>query len=256
MLYEVNLGFFTGPLDLLLYLVRKEEVPIRDIEISKICDQYVAYLEAMRELDLDVAGEFLVMAAVLMRIKANELLPKSERETLADDPDFIDREKLLRQIEEYEKFKNVSRDLRGLEEENFGAYYRATPEESPFSADAFLEGREVEVFDLIMAFKRVLDGASKAPEYFMEADNVTIDDRIEFVMGRVGDGKRTRFADLFAHDPRKIVIVVTFMAILELIKMRYLWFTQDGHLGDIWLVERSVEDADAPAQGASPLTPA
>lgn len=258
MLYEVELELFKGPLDLLLYLVRKEEINIRDIEISKITDQYLAYLEVMKELNLDVAGEFLVMAAVLMRLKARELLPQSERERLEDDPDFIDREKLIKQIEEYERFKKIAEMLRDREDENFGVFYRAKPEVIEQTTDDFLAQKDVEIYDLILAFKRLMETAKNETVYYMSADQVTIDDRIEHVLGLIGESKTLPFSRLFEDDRRKLVMVVTFMAILELIKMGHITFKQDDFLGEIMIYEKeqreydivpeSTDGSDTPAQ--------
>ncbi|MBL8026705.1 MAG: segregation/condensation protein A [Fibrobacteres bacterium] len=238
MLYEVDLELFKGPLDLLLYLIRKDEISIREIEISRITDQYMAYIQALQELDLDLAGDFLVMAAVLMRLKARELLPQSEREKLDDDPDFIDREKLIKQIEEYEQFKQIATTLKEREEENFGSFYRSKAEGITFSADDFLAQKDVEIYDLLIAFKRVMETAKQAPQYYMEADNVTIDDRIESVLSQITESKTLPFSKLFEDDPRKIVLVVTFMAILELIRMQLISFSQDSDLGEIWISEK------------------
>jgi segregation and condensation protein A len=241
--YEVQLDLFRGPLDLLLYLVKKEEIRIRDIEISKITDQYLQYLEIMKTLNLDIAGEFIVMAAILLRIKAQELLPVSEREKLAEGDDFIDREKLIAQMEEYARFKRVAESLREREDENLGTFYRSQPEKVPFTADDFLEQKEVQIYDLIMVFKRVLETARKEPVYFLEADNVTIDDRIDHVLSLVQEHKQLLFADLFEDDCRRIVLVVTFMAVLELIKMDYIGLRQEEFLGDIVVYEKAEEMA-------------
>jgi segregation and condensation protein A len=245
MLYEVELELFKGPLDLLLYLVRKEEINIRDIEISKITDQYLSYLDVMKELNLDIAGEFLVMAAILMRLKARELLPQSEREKLEDDPDFIDREKLIKQIEEYERFKKVAEMLRDREDENYGVFYRAKPETVEQTADDFLAQKDVEIYDLILAFKRLMESAKNEKIYYMAADQVTIDDRIEHVMAMVAEHKQLPFTKLFEDDKRKLVMVVTFMAILELVKMNHITFRQDEFLGEIMIVEKEQRDFDA-----------
>jgi segregation and condensation protein A len=242
MTYEVELDLFKGPLDLLLYLVRKEEISIRDIEVSKITDQYLAYLEVMKELNLDIAGEFLVMAAILIRLKARELLPQSEREKLEDDPDFIDREKLIRQIEEYERFKKIAEMLRDREDENYGVFYRSKPETVEQTADDFLAQKDVEIYDLILAFKRLMETAKNEPVYYMEADQITIDDRIEHVMALVAEQKELPFTKLFEDDKRKIVMVVTFMAILELVKMGHITFRQSDFLGEILIVENEERD--------------
>jgi len=253
--YEVQLDLFKGPLDLLLYLVKKEEISIRDIEISKITDQYIQYLEVMKTLNLEIAGEFIVMAAVLLRIKAQELLPVSEREKLAEGDDYIDREKLIAQMEEYARFKKIAGSLRGMEEENLGTFYRTQAEKIPFTADDFLEQKEVQIYDLIMVFKRVLESATKEPQYYLEADNVTIDDRIDHVLSLVQEQKQLGFTDLFRDDQRKIVLVVTFMAVLELIKMGYIGLRQEEFLGDIVVYEKNEEMAAAVPDGAAAESP-
>ncbi len=244
MLYEVDLELFKGPLDLLLYLVRKEEINIRDIEVSRITDQYLAYLDVMKELNLDIAGEFLVMAAILMRLKARELLPQSVREKLEDDPDFIDREKLIKQIEEYERFKKIADMLREREDENYGVFYRPKPEAIEQTTDDFLAQKDVEIYDLIIAFKNLMEAAKKETIYYMEADSITIDDRIEHVMALMADNKKLPFTALFEDDKRKLVMVVTFMAILELIKMGHITFKQDSFLSEIMIFEKEQEDFD------------
>ena len=244
MLYEVELELFKGPLDLLLYLVRKEEISIREIQVAKITDQYLAYLEVMKDLNLDVAGEFLVMAAILMRLKARELLPQSEREKMEDDPDFIDREKLIKQIEEYERFKKIAEMLKDREDENFGVFYRPKPEMIEQTTDDFLAQKDVEIYDLILAFKRLMETAKSETVYYMEADQVTIDDRIEHVMALIAESKELPFTKLFEDDRRKLVMVVTFMAILELIKMGHITFKQSEFLGEIMLAENEQRNFD------------
>lgn len=250
--YEVQLDLFKGPLDLLLYLVRKEEISIRDIEIGKITDQYIAYLEVMKTLNLEVAGEFIVMAAILLRLKAQELLPQSEREKLAEGDDFIDREKLIQQMEEYARFKKVAESLRDMEDENYGTFYRSQAEQVTYTTDDFLEQRDVQVYDLIMAFRKVIQNATQEPQYYLSADNVTIDDRIEHVMSVIQEQKQAVFTDLFADDRRKIVLVVTFMAVLELIKMGYIGLRQEDYLGEIVVFEKSEEMSAAVPDESAP----
>ena len=234
--YEVTLDLFKGPLDLLLYLVRKDEISVRDIEISRITDQYLGYIEIMKSLNLTIAGEFLVMATVLMRLKAAELLPQDERAAGAEGDDFIDREKLIRQIEEYERYKKAADKLRRLEDENLGTFYRAGPEHVAFSHEDFLAQKDVEIYDLLVAFKAVMEEAKKELVYYMEADNVTIDDRIEHIMAIIADKRQCLFSGLFLDDRRKIVIVVTF------IKMGHIGFRQEGDLAEISIYERDPDE--------------
>lgn len=238
--YQVKLELFEGPLDLLLYLVNKAEVNIVDISVSEITEQYLQYLDLMRELNINVAAEYLHMAATLIRLKTRELLPDqpSEENEIGEDG-IYNREQLIAQLLEYKKFKEAALTLRAYESEHFGAYPRGLPEQIEVSK----EGDEIDlgnisIFDLLSAFKRVLDRAKKEEEQLLEitTDIITIDEKIDKILSILSENQdEVPFEELFKDDRRKISIVVTFMALLELVKMGEITFRQEELFGPIYV---------------------
>lgn len=245
--YEVRLDLFEGPLDLLLYLVSKAEVNIVDIKVAEIAAQYLAYLDVMRDLNIDVAGEYLNMAATLVRLKSRELLPDSPQEDLdGGDNSIYDRDQLIAALLEYKKFKEAAGALKTYEAKIFGSYSRGKMEpveelEIPASGNEEVVVGDVSIFDLISAFKSILERAVADDDvnHVVEIDNCRIDDRIEHIITLLSDlekGREVKFADLFADNRRKIFLVVTFMAVLELVKMRRIRLRQEETFGDIFVV--------------------
>jgi segregation and condensation protein A len=245
--YEVKLDLFEGPLDLLLYLVQKDEVDIAQISVAHVAEQYLAYLDLMRELNINVAADYLHMAATLVRIKAHELLPASE-ETLGEDAEGIySKEQLIQQLLEYKKFKEAARSLRQYESSQAGSFARGQLDE--IEIDQGVDGEtigDVSVFDLLAAFRRVLEQAeAEDPSHRVEVDSAKLDDRLEHVMRMVTDAGEVRFEDLFADDRRRIVIVVTFMALLELVKMQEIVFRQESTFQTIYVAHRDPSTREA-----------
>jgi segregation and condensation protein A len=245
--YEVKLELFEGPLDLLLYLVNKAEVSIVDISVSRIAQQYLEYLDVMRNLNIDVASEYLHMAATLIRLKARELLPPGEHEELEEEEGIYNREQLIQQLLEYKKFKEAADALKTYEAEQFGAFTRGKAEVIESTND---EGEvdlgNLSIFDLLTAFKKILERANDPDQEYkhvVAVDNVKIDDRIEHILAMLTDNdNEVKFEDLFAGDFRKIVLVVTFMAILELVKMQEICFRQEESFGQIFVMRRKVKE--------------
>jgi len=235
--YEVKLGVFEGPLDLLLYLVQKNELDPRQIQISVITDQYLAYMDTIKDLNLSNAGEVLVMAARLMRLKARALLPAEQKDELEDMEYELDRQALIQQMLEYQKFKEAARVLRNHESRHFGAYGRGKPESSEKETEEEPE-EEAGVFDLLSAFRNVVLQKPKLPVHEVEIDDVTIEDRMQEVEITLNERGRSLFEDLFANDTRTISLVVTFMAILELAKLDRIVFRQSHALGPIWVYRK------------------
>jgi segregation and condensation protein A len=208
--YRVDLPVFSGPMDLLLFLIRKEEVDIYDIPISRITSQYLKYLEMMRTLDLEVAGEFILMAATLIRIKTRLLLPRDESELQEEDP----REELIMALVEYKKYKEAGEVLREkelYEEQNF------VPE-SPIGK---IEGKteftpSTTFYDLLMAFRTVMAERREESVHEVVPEEISIDDRIRVIVTTLGSKEWASFTELFADTPKKIFAIVTFIAILEL----------------------------------------
>ena len=234
--YKVKLDVFEGPLDLLLYLVRKDEVDIHDISIERITRQYLEYLEAMESIDVEIGGEFIVMAANLLYIKSRTLLPvdqqMAEEDAEEDDPRF----ELIRQLIEYKKFKEAAALLRDNETAQLNLFARVpvTPDLAP-AENLLVE--EVGIFDLIHAFQKILKRLEKKPEDLREifAENFTVSDKIEHVLRITQEGIPLRFEELFADVASRTEIVVTFLAMLELIRLKQLRVRQEGVCGEIWI---------------------
>jgi segregation and condensation protein A len=249
--YLVKLSLFEGPLDLLLYLVNRAEVDITQIQVSQIAQQYLEYLDLMRELNIDIAAEYLYMASTLIRLKARELLPPSEQEPIEGEEGIYNREQLIAQLLEYKKYKEAAFSIRHFEAEQIGSFTRGSPDPvTPLSqADDGLVVGAVTVFDLITAFKRVLDRAAAvdASQQTIGHDMLRIDDRIEHVLGMIEQNREIPFEELFADDMRRIVLVVTFMAVLELIKMQEILFRQEKQFGAIFVQRRPEKEREAAA---------
>ncbi|MBE2179527.1 MAG: segregation/condensation protein A [Chthoniobacterales bacterium] len=245
--YQVKLDVFEGPLDLLLYLVKRDEVDIYDIEIGRITRQYLEYLEAMESIDVEIGGEFIVMAANLLLIKSRTLLPvdlqgPAEEEGEDEDP----RWELIRQLIEYKKFKEAAGELRNREELAVKLFGRS-PTAPPADGGATLLAGEVGALDLIAAFQRVLARIEKAKGATreIEADRFTVSEKIEFVLKVLPESEPLRFEELFAGQHTRGEVVATFLALLELVRLRHVRVEQVGPFGDILLRRRGGGPAPA-----------
>jgi segregation and condensation protein A len=236
--YKVKLEVFEGPLDLLLYLIKKEEVDIYDIPIERITNQYMEYLTIMQMLNLEVAGEFLVMAATLMYIKSRMLLPVDQQVTDSEAEEGEDpRWELIRQLVEYKKFKEAAIQLGQREEEQSHLFTRQAPDAGvPADKDAPLA--EVSIFDLIGAFQEVLKRAN-AREEFREIveEQFTVSDKIEEILYTLRAQSEIVFRELFHDAATRAEVVVTFLALLELIRLKRLRVRQDAAFGEIHVVK-------------------
>ncbi len=242
--YAVKLDLFEGPLDLLLYLVSKSEVDIKDISVADISKQYLEYLDIIRNLNINIASEYLLMAATLVRLKARELLPESELEALEEEEGIFNRQQLIEKILEYKKFKEAAGSLKIYESEHFGSFSRGKQEEIEAGLNNDNQSFEsVTIFDLISAFKNILERVKEGDDEddsnsIVRPDTVKLDDRIELILCKIEENNEVRFEDLFMDDPRKIVLIVTFMAILELVKMDKISFRQEKQLGSLYVRKR------------------
>lgn len=231
---KVQLEIFEGPLDLLLYLVKKEEVDIYEVNLTKIATQFIEYIEVMRELDLDIAGEFLVMASTLMYIKSRELLPKDQQAVVEDEEDGDDpRWELIRQLVEYKKFKDAAAQLqtRELEQENI---YARIPGRVDFEPETAAVRPDASVFDLINAVNTILKRfgeRDKGRDVF--ADPWTVSEKIEHLLNITKTKPSMRFSELFADTTSRTEVVVTFLALLELIRMKHLRVLQPEPFSEI-----------------------
>lgn len=229
----VRLDVFDGPLDLLLYLVHSHELDPRTIPVSQIADQYIAFLDSAREGDLAVAGEYLVMAAKLLSLKARELLPREQQGELEPEEfDGFDREELVKQLLEYRRFKQAAENLRGLEARTWGAYPRGMTdsqgEKPPSDDDDTLEAGLMGLFDLLKAFRSVLSVRPRNVVHEIEIDDIPLEERMNRIRAHLVREGKALFEELYPHDGRKLLPVVTFMAIMELTKNEELAFRQAG----------------------------
>lgn len=232
--YKVKLEVFEGPLDLLLYLIKKDEIDIYDIPIERITKQYLEYLDVFKILDLDIAGDFVVMAANLIYIKSRSLLPVHQQppDEMAEEED--PRWELVRQLIEYKKFKDAAAHLQNCEAAQENLFARLP--EKPDLAAARPIG-EVSIFDLINAFNNVLkrlNTAENLREIFEE--NYTVSDKIDLIMKMTGSGVALKFSELFANVASRTEVVVTFLALLELIRLKQIRAVQTEVFGEIEIV--------------------
>jgi len=216
--YKIKLEVFEGPLDLLLYLVKRDHLNIYDIPIAKVTEQYLEYLNLMQMLDLNIAGEFLVMAATLMQIKSKMLLPAEEGavEEEQEDP----REELVRRLLEYEKFKEIAEDLRRKEADQREVFKRPKPEAQntpPANQEAYFEAS---IFDLINAFSRALKDVPKEVFYEVVKDKFTTEEATHQILHLLLVNPNVKLSELFNHARNKLEIIVTLLAILELIRIK------------------------------------
>lgn len=242
--YRVHFEVFEGPLDLLLHLVRKQEVDIYQINLTRIATDFVAYIEQMRELDLEVAGEFLVMAATLIYIKSRELLPvdKQVKSEVDDEGGEDPRWELIRRLVEYRKFKDAALTLQGKEGWREEVYERR-PIRPDLSTTEVARPREaVSVFDLVHAVSAILKRSrARLDVNEINADPYTVSEKIESLLGLLTGRKRLRLGELFASAQTRSEIVVTFLALLELIRMRQVTCHQSEDFGEIDVEPREFE---------------
>jgi segregation and condensation protein A len=247
--YKVQFEVFEGPLDLLLYLVKKEEVDICDVDLTMLATQFIEHVKLMRELDLDIAGEFLVMAATLMYIKSRELLPKDQQVTPDGEEDEEDpRWELIRKLVEYKKFKDVAARLQERELAMEDIYPRI-----PGKPDLVVPPprTQVSLFDLLNAVNLVLKRHAAQDVRDIFEDKWTVSEKIELLRRLIEERGSIKFTELFATATSRTEIVVTFLALLELMRLRFLVAVQEHAFAEIELV-RALEPASAGA--ASPET--
>lgn len=236
----VRLDVFDGPLDLLLYLVHNHELDAKTIPVAEIADQYMAYLRSADVPELGLAGEYLVMAAKLLALKARELLPREEQGELDPEEFDLDREELVRQLLEYRRFKVVAEQMRGMEAKNAAACIRGFDETRPPKDEAVPE-EVVGIWDLLKAFREVLKVKPRLAGHVIEVDDVPIEERMNQVRAKLVREGRVVFDELFAHDTRRIMVVVSFMALMELVKTEEAVFRQETNKGAILVYRRNEE---------------
>ena len=238
--YKVRLEIFEGPLDLLLYLIKKDEVDIHTVSIERITRQYLDYINTFKLLNIDLASEFIVMAANLMYLKSRTLLPRVDQPPEEDAEEDDPRWELIRQLIEYKKFKDAAGflSIRALEQEGRFAHQPDTPEKLPTEPAPLAE---VSIFDLIRAFQNVLKRFEESHDFGdIIDDRYTVADKIELLLETFRPGEARRFEDLFQSATTKAEVIVSFLAMLELMKLNQFVVRQSNLLGEIVIERRSI----------------
>jgi segregation and condensation protein A len=238
--YKVRFEVFEGPLDLLLYLIKKEEVDIYEVNLTQLATQFIEYIEVMRMLDLEIAGEFLVMASTLMYIKSRELLPVDQQVAVeGEDEDEDPRWELIRQLVEYKKFKDAAAQLQSLEVRQEGVFPRL-PVKPDFGQDEAPAPAQASLFDLINAVNAVLKRLNDKEDLRdIFEDKWTVSEKLEFIMQEITQNGSLRFSSLFASTTSRTEVVVTFLAMLELIRLKQIVALQESPFGEIELAPAS-----------------
>jgi len=250
--YKVNLDVFEGPLDLLLYLIRREELDIYDIPIEHITAEYMKFIEDARRLNLDIAGEFIVMAATLMVIKSRMLLPVTRRVAEDGDEEWVDpRLDLVRQLVEYKKFKDAAARLGAMEA--FAAdsfdYGGGRPKFEKTAADARGALANLDLYDLLTAFQEVLARANEIPHEELKGIRFSVPEKMDYVLTRTRKEGQVAFLSLF--DPErspKGEIIVTFLALLELLRQHRVIIYQNAAFHEITILASKEEPEDKPLE--------
>ena len=246
---RIRLPEFEGPLDLLLYLIKKNEVDIHDIPIAPITRQYMEYLDLMKELNLDVAGEFMVMAATLIHIKSKMLVPvnptEAEGEEEAEDP----RDELVRRLLEFQRYKEAAGLLHQKREIRAATWIRPDTALPAFD-DAGEEMLEAGLYDLIGAFKELLERRKTLLAHEVEHEGKSVEQRMEELLALLREGQSLEFLELFAREETKAGMILTFLALLELIRLKRIKVYQRGLFGPIRVFRPVGPEAGAPMPGA------
>ncbi|WP_203473121.1 segregation and condensation protein A [Dissulfurispira thermophila] len=234
--YNIKLPVFEGPLDLLLHLIRENRIDIYDIPIAVITKQYLQYIEIMKELNLEIASEFLVMAATLIYIKSRMLLPPDE--TIETEQHEDPRAGLVQRLLEYQAYKEASGILREREEIWANIFSRPPIEQDDIKVEPELYLFDVNIFDLMSALKKIM---SKVPPEAIKItrETLTVKDRIAMILEKMEDEHTMRFDALFEEDTTRVQIIVTFLALLEILRLGIVRAYQDKEFGTIWIMRHA-----------------
>jgi segregation and condensation protein A len=244
--YKVKLEIFEGPLDLLLYLIKKDEIDVYDVSIEYITRQYLNYIDTFKMLNVELASEFIVMAANLMYLKSRELLPQSQQPPEEDADEEDPRWELIRQLVEYKKFKDAAFFL-GEQQGRADEFFATKTEPLDLTAAPSSVPGQVGIFDLINAFQRVLkrfENTTNIRE--IVTDRYTVADKIEHLLLALPIGSRLRFESLFSDAASRVEVIVTFLAVLELMKLNHLQVDQEHILGEITVVRPAPTETTRP----------
>ena len=243
--FPVRLANFEGPLDLLLHLIKKNEVSIYDIPIALITSQYLETIQLMQELNLDVAGEYLVMAATLIHIKSKMLLPRPETAAGVDGEEEDPRDGLIRRLLEHQRFKAAAGLLHEREQVRAAQWQRPDERVAAIAGDEYEPELEVDLFSLLTAFQAVVERAKHRPKVMLPPEQIPVEVRIEQLLVRLSETEACGFEDLFSDVHEKSGLIVTFLALLEMIRLKLIRVFQSGSFGPIRVYKRP-RPADAP----------
>ena len=241
---KIKLQTFEGPLDLLVHLIKKNQVNVYDIPIALITEQYLAYLGLMQELNLDVASEFLVMAATLIHIKSRMLLPRPDP-AQADEQTEDPRDALVRRLLEHQQFKAAAELLHDRETIRSAQWVRPDSRVSSIAGEDYEPELEVDLFSLLTAFRAVLERARERPPLPLPPEQISIETRIEQMLERLSETEACGFQDLFEDVATRGDMIVTFLALLEMIRLKLIRVFQSGQAGPIRIYKRA-RPKDAP----------
>jgi len=238
MTYKIQLEKFEGPLDLLLYLIKKDEIDIYDIPIAQVTEQYIQYIELMKVLDLDGIGDFLVMAATLLQIKSKMLLPPDPSEV---EPQEDPRTELVRRLEEYQRIKEAAEELRLRAEQRQDLFSRRVDVEAiaGLKDDAKEVYFEANLFDLITALTAAMANKPERASYEVAREEYTVEEKVHDILHLLVDRPSIRLQELFENARDRLEVIVTFMAVLELCKMKEVVVAQKRLFADIELLRNT-----------------
>ena len=243
--FPVKLSNFEGPLDLLLHLIKKNEVNIHDIPIALITRQYLNAIHLLQEMNLDIAGEFLVMAATLIHIKSKMLLPRPETAAGVEGEEEDPRDALVRRLLEHQKFKAAAELLHEREQLRSAQWLRPDARVADIAGDDYEPELEVDLFSLLSAFQSVVERAKLRPKVLLPPEQMPIEVRIEQLLARLSETEAIGFEELFADVDDRGGLIVTFLALLEMIRLKLVRVFQAGSFGPIRIYKRA-RPADAP----------
>jgi segregation and condensation protein A len=243
--FPIKLSNFEGPLDLLLHLIKKNEVSVHDIPIALITAQYLETIALLQELDLDVAGEFLVMAATLIHIKSKMLLPRPESAAGVEGDEEDPRDALVRRLLEHQKFKAAAGLLHEREQLRAAQWQRPDERVAAIAGDDYEAEVEVDLFSLLNAFQTVVQRMKLRPKVLLPPEQIPVEVRIDQLLSRLSETEACGFDDLFSDTEDRAGLIVTFLALLEMIRLKLVRVFQSGSFGPIRVYKRS-RPADAP----------
>ncbi len=246
--YEIKLALFEGPFDLLLFFIERDELDIHDIPISKITADFLDYLQHLESMNIEVASEFILVAATLMRIKAKMLLPRPVLDELGNEID--PREELVKHLLEYKKYKSVVEELSNMEADRLGKEVRGNLVKELRSLSELnnveAELQDLDLYKLLKVYMRVVERfeyEQKKPTHQVIQYPFTISSQREFILGKLADATRISFANVMEEQPSKIAVIFNFLAILELLQMRMITIFLGEGFNNFWIERLEGEEA-------------